>query len=129
MNPVKNWQTRVAFTWTESYFTTAGVTQRNPDVPRYLFSLDTNYKFFNVLAVGFGALYSGQQIAEDFSFLPAKYVGLNDYWVMRTYARWQVNDHLAFTFRVENLSDQHYYTTIGFPALGTAVFGGAEVRF
>jgi vitamin B12 transporter len=129
MNPVKNWQTRVAFTWTESYFTTAGVTQRNPDVPRYFFSLDTNCKFFDVLTIGFGALYSGQQIAEDFSFFPAKYIRLNDYWVMRTYARWQVNDHLAFTFRVENLSDQHYYTTIGFPALGTAVFGGAEVRF
>jgi hypothetical protein len=27
------------------------------------------------------------------------------------------------------LSDQLYYTTIGYPALGTAVFGGAEVRF
>jgi vitamin B12 transporter len=129
INPIKNWQTRAAFTWTESYFTSAGVTQRNPDIPRYFFSLDSNYKFFNVLTVGFGALYSGQQVAEDFSFVPAKFVRLNDYWVLRTYARWQVNDHLAFTFRVENLSDQHYYTTIGYPALGTAVFGGAEVRF
>jgi vitamin B12 transporter len=129
MNPIKNWQTRAAFTWTESYFTTAGVTQRNPDIPRYFLSLDTNYKFFNVLTVGFGALYSGQQVAEDYSFFPAKFVRLNDYWVLRTYARWQVNDHLAFTFRVENLSDQHYYTTIGYPALGTAIFGGAEVQF
>jgi vitamin B12 transporter len=129
LNPVKNWQTRAAFTWTESYFTASGVTQRNPDIPRYFFSLDTNYIFFNTLTVGFGALYSGQQIAEDFSFFPAKYVRLNDYWVLRTYARWQVNDHLAFTCRVENISDQHYYTTIGYPALGTAVFGGAEVRF
>jgi vitamin B12 transporter len=129
MNPVEHWQTRAAFTWTESYFTSAGVTQRNLDIPRYFFSLDTNYKFFNALTVGFGALYSGQQIAEDFSFSPAKYVRLNDYWVLRTYARWEMNDQIAFTFRVENLSDQHYYTTIGYPALGTAVFGGAEVRF
>ncbi len=129
INPIKNWQTRAAFTWTESYFTSAGVTQRDPDIPRYFFSLDTNYKFFSVLTVGFGALYSGQQVAEDFSFVPAKFVRLNDYWVLRTYARWEVNDHVAFTFRVENLSNQHYYTTIGYPALGTAVFGGAEVRF
>jgi vitamin B12 transporter len=129
LNPVKNWQTRAAFTWTESYFTASGVTQRNPDIPRYFFSLDTNYKFFNTLTVGFGALYSGQQIAEDFSFFPAKYVRLNDYWVLRAYARLQVNDHLALTFRVENLSDQHYYTAIGYPALGTAVFGGAEIHF
>ncbi|MBV8212361.1 MAG: TonB-dependent receptor [Verrucomicrobia bacterium] len=128
-NLTKDWQTRAAFTWTESNFTVAGVTQRNPDIPRYLLSLDTNYKFFHVLTVGFGALYSGQQVAADFSFSPAKYVRLNDYWVLRTYARWELNDHIAFTFRVENLSDQHYYTTIGFPALGTAVFGGAEVRF
>jgi vitamin B12 transporter len=129
INPIKNWQTRAAFTWTESYSMVAGVTQRVPDIPRYFFSLDTNYKFFNTLTVGFGALYSGQQEGEDFSFFPAKYVRLNDYWVLRTYARWQVNDHLAFTFRVENLSDQHYYTTIGYPALGTAVFGGAEIHF
>jgi vitamin B12 transporter len=129
VNPVKNWQTRAAFTWTESYSTASGVTERNPDIPRYFFTLDSNYKFFNALTVGFGALYSGQQTVEDYSFYPAKYVRLNDYWVLRTYARWQVNDHLAFTFRVENLSDQHYYTTIGYPALGTAVFGGAEVHF
>jgi vitamin B12 transporter len=129
INPTKNWQTRAAFTWTESYFTAAGVTQRNPDIPRYFLSLDTNYKFFNTLTLGFGALYSGQQVAEDISFFPAKYVRLNDYWVLRTYVRWQVNDHLAFTFRAENLSDQHYYTTIGYPALRAAVFGGAEVHF
>jgi vitamin B12 transporter len=84
LNPVKNWQTRAAFTWTESYFTSAGVTQRIPDIPRYFFSLDTNYKFFNVLTVGFGALYSGQQEGEDFSFFPARYVRLNDYWLLRT---------------------------------------------
>jgi outer membrane cobalamin receptor len=41
----------------------------------------------------------------------------------------QIANHVAFTFRAENLADQHYYTTIGYPALGTAVFFGAEVRF
>jgi vitamin B12 transporter len=129
MNPVKDWQTRAAFTWTESYFTTAGVTQRNPNVPRYVFSLDTNYKFFHVFTVGFGAYFAGQQVSEDYSFYPARFVRLNDYWLLRTYGRLEVNDHLAFTFRIENAANQHYYATLGYPALGTTVFGGAELRF
>jgi outer membrane cobalamin receptor len=54
---------------------------------------------------------------------------LNHYWLLRTYGRLEVNDHSAVTFRIENLANQHYDTTIGFPAPGTAVFGGAEVRF
>jgi hypothetical protein len=45
------------------------------------------------------------------------------------YARWEFNSHFAITFRGENLTDQHYQTTIGYPALGTALFCGAEIRF
>jgi vitamin B12 transporter len=126
---VKNWEIRGAFTWTESYFTTAGVTQRNTYIPRYLFSLDTNYKFPHGLTVGFGALFAGQREGEDFSFFPAKFVRLGDYWVLRAYARWELNSHFALTLRGENLADQHYDTTIGFPALGTTLFCGAEIRF
>jgi vitamin B12 transporter len=129
MNPVKDWQTRAAFTWTESYFTTAGVTQRNPDVPRYVFSLDTNYKFFHVFTVGFGSYFAGQQVVEDFSFFPARFVKLNDYWLLRTYGRLEVNDHLAFTFRIENAAHEHYFATLGYPALGITAFAGAELRF
>jgi vitamin B12 transporter len=126
---VKNWEIRGAFTWTESYFTTAGVTQRNTYIPRYLFSFDTNYKFPHGLTVGFGALFAGQREGEDFSFFPAKFVRLGDYWVLRAYARWELNSHFALTLRGENLADQHYDTTIGFPALGTTLFCGAEIRF
>jgi vitamin B12 transporter len=127
--PIKNWQVRGAFTWTESYFTSAGVTQRNIYMPRYLFSFDTNYKFPYGLTAGFGALFVGQREGEDFSFFPARFVRLGDYWDLRAYARWQLNSHLALTFRGENLADQHYETTIGFPALGTTLFCGAEIRF
>lgn len=126
---VKNWEIRGAFTWTESDFTSAGVTQRNTYIPRYLLSFDTNYKFPHGLTVGFGALFAGQREGEDFSFFPAKFVRLGDYWVLRAYARWELNSHFAFTLRGENLADQHYDTTIGFPALGTTLFCGAEIRF
>ena len=128
-NPFKSWQIRAAFTWTESYFTTAGVTQRNPYVPRYLFSFDTNYSIIRGLTIGIGSLFVGQREGEDFSYFPAKYVGMGDYWVLRAYARWEFNSHFAITFRGENLTDQHYQTTIGYPALGTALFCGAEIRF
>jgi outer membrane cobalamin receptor len=94
-----------------------------------VFSLDTNDRFFHVFIVGFGAHFAGQQVAEDYSFCSARFVRLNDYWLLRTYGRLEVNHHLAFTFRIENAANQHYYTTIGYPALGTTVFGGAEVRF
>jgi vitamin B12 transporter len=127
--PFKNWEIRGAFTWTESYFTSAGVTQRNTYIPRYLFTFDTNYKFPHGLTVGFGGLFAGQREGEDFSFFPAKFVALGDYWVLRAYARWELNSHFALTLRGENLADQHYETTIGFPALGTTLFCGAEIRF
>jgi vitamin B12 transporter len=127
--PLKDWQIRGAFTWTESYFTSAGVTQRNTYIPRYLLSFDTNYKFPYGLTVGFGGLFAGQREGEDFSFFPAKFVRLGDYWVLRAYARWELNSHFALTLRGENLADQHYETTIGFPALGTTLFCGAEIRF
>jgi outer membrane cobalamin receptor len=98
-------------------------------MPRYQFSFDTNYQFPYGLTVGVGALFVGQREGEDFSFFPAKFVRLGDYWDLRAYARWELNSHFALTFRGENLADQHYETTIGFPALGTTLFGGAEIRF
>jgi vitamin B12 transporter len=127
--PLKNWQVRGAFTWTESYFTSDGITQRNTYIPRYLLSFDTNYKFPCGLTVGFGGLFAGQREGEDFSFFPARFVRMGDYWDLRAYARWEFNPHFALTFRGENLADQHYDTTIGFPALGTALFCGAEISF
>jgi vitamin B12 transporter len=127
--PLKGWEVRGAFTWTESNFTSDGVTQRNTYIPRYLFSFDTNYKFPYGLTVGFGGLFAGQREGEDFSVFPAKFVRLGDYWVLRAYARWELNSHFALTLRGENLADQHYDTTIGFPALGTTLFCGAEIRF
>jgi vitamin B12 transporter len=126
---LKNWEIRGAFTWTESNFTSAGVTQRKTYIPRYLFSFDTNYRLPYGLTVGFGGLFVGQREGEDFSFFPAKFVRLGDYWVLRAYARWELNPHFALTLRGENLADQHYQTTIGFPALGTTLFCGAEIRF
>jgi hypothetical protein len=49
---------------------------------------------------------------------------------LRRFARAAVplalNSHFALTLRGENLADQHYETTIGFPALGTTLFCGAE---
>jgi vitamin B12 transporter len=127
--PTKEWQVRGAFTWTESYATADGVTQRNINIPRYLLSFDTNYKFPYGITIGFGATYAAQREGEDFSFFPAKFVELGDYWDLRAYARWDITSNFALTFRGENLADQHYETTIGFPALGTALFCGAEIRF
>ncbi|MBV8225517.1 MAG: hypothetical protein JO232_10050 [Verrucomicrobia bacterium] len=48
---------------------------------------------------------------------------------MRPYGRLEVNDHLAFTFRIENAAHEHYFATLGYPALGITAFAGAELRF
>jgi hypothetical protein len=40
-----------------------------------------------------------------------------------------LNSHFALALRGENLADQLYETTIGFSALGTTLFCGAEIRF
>ena len=116
-----NWKSRIAYTWTE----TTVVTQFPQ--PRHVLSLDTSYLFFSKWTVGCGVSYMAGRRQKDFS--TGGMATLKDYVTLRVYSRYDFNDHVAIFARGENLTDRHYETTLGFPALPIGVYGGVEVKF
>ena len=56
-------------------------------------------------------------------------IDAEDYTVARLYAAWQATPRLALKARVENLLGEKFEEVNGYPALGRAVFAGAEWKF
>ncbi len=58
---------------------------------------------------------------------------LDDYYTVRAYARYEVNDNVALHMRVENLTNQDYVTEGSYPidylGSGVGVYGGITVKF
>jgi hypothetical protein len=44
---------------------------------------------------------SARKIFFDGDFFPAKFVKIEDYFLLRAYARWNINDHYAVTVRAK----------------------------
>ena len=44
-------------------------------------------------------------------------------------AEYEINPHMSVFGRVDNLTGEHYSEVFGFPALGTAAYGGMKLRF
>ena len=149
----ERWQVRLAFTWTESeveanYWTSLSQTtisgmQRAPRMPRNTLSAETNYTFdlpVGKLTLGTGVYFVGQREDLDYSLIrsvtsgnkttwTAKQVDLADYTLVRVYGRYEMNKRVTITARVENVGNEHYQTTLGYPGLGLGAYGGVEVRF
>ena len=124
-----SWKTRLAYTWTNTTFTTPLGTERRDNLPRNVVSLDTSYQFFGKWLLGCGASFVAGREGTDFSAFPSAKVKLEDYYTLRVYTRYDFNDHFAIFARAENITGQKYETTLGYPALRSAVYGGAEVKF
>lgn len=116
-----NWKSRLAYTWTE----TTVVTQFPQ--PRNVFSLDTSCLFFSKWTVGCGVSVVAGRTQRDFS--TGGMTSLKNYATLRIYSRYDFNDHVAIFARGENLTDTSYQTTLGYPALPIAGYGGVEVKF
>jgi vitamin B12 transporter len=54
---------------------------------------------------------------------------IEDYNFVNFAAEYEINPHMSIFGRVDNLTGEHYAEVFGFPALGTAVYGGLKVRF
>lgn len=122
----EHWQARLAYTWTES----ENDVERSRRIPRHVVSADTNYTFDlpkGKLTLGGGLLFVGQR--EDTHALTYAKVDMPDYTLLRIYGRYELNERVAFTARVENLTDKQYEPIHGYPALGRAYYGGMEVKF
>jgi vitamin B12 transporter len=54
---------------------------------------------------------------------------IEDYNFVNFAAEYEITPHMSIFGRVDNLTGEHYAEVFGFPALGTAVYGGLKVRF
>jgi vitamin B12 transporter len=54
---------------------------------------------------------------------------IEDYNFVNFAAEYEINPHMSIFGRVDNLTGEHYAEVFGFPALGTAAYGGLKVRF
>ena len=118
------WKSRFSYTWTET-----NVVTQFPQ-PRNKLSLDTNYRLFGKWLIGCGASYqTGAQVKEYYLDYSVQTVRLANYFTARIYSRYEVNDHLAVFVRGENITNAHYQTMAGFPALPIGIYGGVEVKF
>jgi vitamin B12 transporter len=54
---------------------------------------------------------------------------IEDYSFLNVAAEYEVNAHLSFFGRIDNLTGEHYAEVFGFPNLGTTAYAGAKVRF
>jgi vitamin B12 transporter len=54
---------------------------------------------------------------------------IEDYRFLNVAAEYEINPHVSIFGRVDNVTGEHYAEVFGFPALGTACYGGMKVRF
>ena len=54
---------------------------------------------------------------------------IEDYSFVNLAAEYEINSHMSIFGRIDNLTGDHYAEVFGFPALGTAAYGGMKVRF
>jgi vitamin B12 transporter len=95
--------------------------------PRNSYSADFWMNAGNGFSIGAGGVYVGQRA--DIDAQTFETIADPQYTVVRTYAQYQVNRHLALKARVENMFNQAYAPVNGYPEPGIGYFGGAEWRF
>lgn len=97
------------------------------DQPDHVATASFDWRPIDPLLLGIGATYVDER---SYGGAP-----LDDYLLLRLYGRYQINEHLAFTGRIENLTDTQYQLSnfgFGSPIInGTGIGGfvGVEVEF
>jgi len=54
---------------------------------------------------------------------------IEDYSFLNVAAEYEINPYMSIFGRIDNLTGEHYSEVFGFPALGTACYGGMKLRF
>lgn len=125
----KDWTVTFAYTWTESNSTNLafGSTTRQPAIPRHQFSFSNANQFGQRISMNIGLNYVLDR--ETFGSLD-----MDNYLLLRIASRYQINDAMAWTLRVENALDEDYTASESsfsgrIKARGLAAFGGLEWDF
>lgn len=100
-----------------------------PSTARQTYSADIHTSPLEGLTTGFGLVAADGRR----SYLST---GLDGYYSLRWFAQYQVNEHLSFHLRVENITNQKFMTDTswmgaGYSSInpGTAIYGGCTITF
>ncbi|MGH8579071.1 MAG: TonB-dependent receptor [Gammaproteobacteria bacterium] len=96
--------------------------------PEHVASLAANYRFLADRAnINLTVEYTGEQIDNDFSTVPATRVTLDDYTLVNLTVSYALHEKARVFGRVENLLDEDYQDVFGFETPGIGGFLGLEV--
>lgn len=95
--------------------------------PHYTASADLWAPIGRGFSLGAGASWVGIRADVD----PLTYATIDDpaYPVIRFYGAWKLTQRLTLKARIENALNRRYDPVAGYPAAGSAVFGGASYSF
>jgi vitamin B12 transporter len=122
---------RASYTYLEAEKTdNANIAQpqgsRLPRRPRNEVYLSGSYLWWNKLRTTIEAKWVNAR--EELNF-GAPNFDIEDYSFLNIAAEYEINLHLSIFGHVDNLTGEHYSEVFGFPALGTACYGGMKLRF
>jgi vitamin B12 transporter len=95
--------------------------------PRHSAGADLSFGATERLVLGLGFVAALDRQDTDFNDFPFRRVDPGDYLDARVHAAWRARSGLLVRLRVENLFDERYEESWGFPTLGRRVFLGVGI--
>jgi vitamin B12 transporter len=129
--PITDLDFRASYTYLEAEKTdNANISQprgaRLPRRPRNEVYVSGSYLWWKKLRTTIEAKWVNAR--EELNFgLPN--FDIEDYNFVNIAAEYEINPHMSIFGRVDNVTGEHYSEVFGFPALGTAAYGGMKLRF
>jgi vitamin B12 transporter len=131
--PISNLLFTASYTYLEAEKTSSAdiptpAGSRLPRRPRNEVYLSGSYLWFNKLRTTIEAKWVNAREEINPLFFGAN-IDIEDYNFVNVAAEYEINPHMSIFGRVNNLTGEHYSEVFGFPALGTAYYGGMKLRF
>jgi vitamin B12 transporter len=129
--PITDLEVRASYTYLEAEKTdNANISQpqgaRLPRRPRNEIYVSGSYLWWKKLRTTVEAKWVNAREEINFGF---PNFDIEDYNFVNFAAEYEINPHMSIYGRVDNLTGEHYSEVFGFPALGTACYGGMKLRF
>lgn len=106
----------------------APVGSRLPRRPRNEVYLSGSYLWGEKLRTTVEAKWvNAREEINEFFFGPNR--DIEDYNFLNVAVEYEINPRMSIFGRVDNLTGEHYAEVLGFPALGTAAYGGMKLRY
>jgi vitamin B12 transporter len=99
---------------------------RLPRRPRNEVYLSASYLWWKKLRTTVEAKFVNAR--EELKFAAPNF-DIEDYSFVNLAVEYEINSHFSVFGRIDNLTGEHYAEVFGFPALGTAAYGGVKLRF